>query len=263
MRPRVGRVAVESGAALLHGAQSSAGNNVLLRACGQDNNDTSRSCGNTLSFKTLAGTSYLFDREWGTAGAANGQFKMSAGVSTDALETSTSPTSPITGSRSSHRRAASSRSGDTGTGDGQFFGPTGVSVDPSGNVFVADSGNNRVSKFNSWGGFLLKWGTSGSSNGQFNAPRESTPPRAASTWRTETTAGSRSSASWGAPHHLGHLRRQQRTAQQSVWHQHRPPRGRLRRGHEQQPDPEVHFGGRLRNEVGHQRLGQRPVLSRV
>src|SRR5438445_13041698 len=36
--------------------------------------------------------------------------------------------------------------GSQGGGDGQFANPTGVAVDGSGNVFVAD-GNNRIQKF--------------------------------------------------------------------------------------------------------------------
>ena len=37
--------------------------------------------------------------------------------------------------------------GSSGTGNGQFAGPGGIKVDGSGNVFVADSGNNRIQKF--------------------------------------------------------------------------------------------------------------------
>ena len=39
--------------------------------------------------------------------------------------------------------------GSFGSGDGQFGSnsPTAVAVDASGDVFVADNGNNRVQKF--------------------------------------------------------------------------------------------------------------------
>ncbi len=60
--------------------------------------------------------------------------------------------------------------GTTGAGNGQFNDPTGVAVDGAGNVYVADSNNNRVEKFTSTGAFVLAWGTSGSGTGQFNAP---------------------------------------------------------------------------------------------
>jgi sugar lactone lactonase YvrE len=39
-----------------------------------------------------------------------------------------------------------------------------------GNVYVADSGNNRIQKFNSTGGYLTQWGSYGSDNGQFLLP---------------------------------------------------------------------------------------------
>ena len=51
-----------------------------------------------------------------------------------------------------------------------FSDPSGVAVDSSGNVYVADSGNKRIQKFNSAGGFITKWGSSGSGDGQFSYP---------------------------------------------------------------------------------------------
>jgi DNA-binding beta-propeller fold protein YncE len=60
--------------------------------------------------------------------------------------------------------------GSRGSGDGQFSYPLGVAVDASGNVFVADSDNDRIQVFNSSGTFLSRWGFSGSGNGQFYSP---------------------------------------------------------------------------------------------
>jgi tripartite motif-containing protein 71 len=37
--------------------------------------------------------------------------------------------------------------GSEGSGDGQFGEPGGIAVDGAGNVYVADTGNNRVQKF--------------------------------------------------------------------------------------------------------------------
>src|SRR5262249_4034573 len=50
---------------------------------------------------------------------------------------------------------------------GQFIEPRGVAVDPNGNIFVADTGNNRIQEFNSSGVFLRMWGSAGFGDGQF------------------------------------------------------------------------------------------------
>ncbi len=58
--------------------------------------------------------------------------------------------------------------GTYGTGDGQFYFPTGIAVDSSGNFYVADTLNYRIQKFNSSGVFITKWASQGSGDGQFN-----------------------------------------------------------------------------------------------
>jgi sugar lactone lactonase YvrE len=60
--------------------------------------------------------------------------------------------------------------GGAGTGDGQFNQPESIATDPSGNVYVVDTGNNRVQKFSPNGAFITKWGGAGSADGQFNYP---------------------------------------------------------------------------------------------
>jgi tripartite motif-containing protein 71 len=59
--------------------------------------------------------------------------------------------------------------GSQGSGDGQFNSPRGIAVDPLGNVYVTDTGNNRVQKFDSNGTFVSKWNSTGSGN-TFHAP---------------------------------------------------------------------------------------------
>ncbi len=48
--------------------------------------------------------------------------------------------------------------------------PQGIAIDASNNVYVADTGNNRIEVFTSGGVFVTKWGTAGSGNGQFSSP---------------------------------------------------------------------------------------------
>jgi DNA-binding beta-propeller fold protein YncE len=60
--------------------------------------------------------------------------------------------------------------GSNGSGDGQLNFPESVAIDSSGNVYIADSGNNRIQKFSSDGTFITKWGSLGNGTGQFHEP---------------------------------------------------------------------------------------------
>jgi DNA-binding beta-propeller fold protein YncE len=63
------------------------------------------------------------------------------------------------------------KSDQGGTGNGEFSLPVRVAVDSSGNVYVADTGNDRIQKFDSSGNYVLQWGSTGSGNGQFSNPK--------------------------------------------------------------------------------------------
>jgi streptogramin lyase len=65
----------------------------------------------------------------------------------------------------------SCRAGTTGSGNGQMSGPTGVALDPQGDIWVVDRGNNRVEEFGSKEEYLRQVGTKGKGNGQFEYPR--------------------------------------------------------------------------------------------
>ena len=59
----------------------------------------------------------------------------------------------------------------SGEEPGEFDEPQGVALDGEGNLFVADTGNHRIQKFNPAGEFLLAFGEEGDGAGQFRYPR--------------------------------------------------------------------------------------------
>ncbi len=62
------------------------------------------------------------------------------------------------------------RFGNIGSDESLFITPTGVALDKAGNVYVADSGNDRVQRFNPGGAFIMAWGGSGDAGGSFDEP---------------------------------------------------------------------------------------------
>jgi DNA-binding beta-propeller fold protein YncE len=58
--------------------------------------------------------------------------------------------------------------GSAGTDPGEFNGPAGLALDTAGNVYVADSLNDRVQVFDQNGAFLRQWGGPGTGDGEFD-----------------------------------------------------------------------------------------------
>jgi streptogramin lyase len=71
--------------------------------------------------------------------------------------------------------------GEKGSGNGQFIEPDGVAV-ASGITWVVDSGNSRIEKFNSEGGYLGQFGEKGSGNGQLQYPTDIDVDSAGNLW---------------------------------------------------------------------------------
>jgi len=60
---------------------------------------------------------------------------------------------------------------DKGIVPGQFLFPTYVTLDPAGNVYVTDTLNSRIQKFDPDGKFLAKYGERGNGWGMFDKPK--------------------------------------------------------------------------------------------
>src|SRR5713226_5342947 len=58
-----------------------------------------------------------------------------------------------------------------GPAGGQFDTPYAVATDASGNIFVTDTGNHRIQKFDATGNFVTAWGSEGPGAGQLEGPR--------------------------------------------------------------------------------------------
>jgi sugar lactone lactonase YvrE len=134
----------------------------------------------------------MFLTKWGSQGATEGRFFSPSSIATDARgnvfvsdrlnnriqQFDTNGTfirmwgwGVSSGALGFQICTANCQAGIQGDGNGQFFYPQGVAVDSLGNVYVVDSGNDRIQKFDHNGNYLLKWGTFGSSNAHFNSPR--------------------------------------------------------------------------------------------
>ncbi len=98
----------------------------------------------------------------------------SYGVGPTVLEGDSALEDPYVASRQD--LAAAQVIGSQGSGPGNFESPRDVAVGRDGSLYVADTRNHRVQKFDAAGGFLLSWGSfccvegAAAGPGQFNEP---------------------------------------------------------------------------------------------
>jgi tripartite motif-containing protein 71 len=122
-----------------------------------------------------------FETEWGSYGGAHGQFGPIGGLATDAaghvyvVDSSHNRIEKFDGAGNfitswGHRGSAL---GEFNFGSSQnYTQPPGGGIAVAGtHVYVADSGNDRIERFNLEGGEAIEWGSYGSGLGQFSYPR--------------------------------------------------------------------------------------------
>jgi hypothetical protein len=68
------------------------------------------------------------------------------------------------------RLGADEGSGAPGSGPGSFDHPGAVAVDGAGEIYVADTANNRIVKLSPRGAVVGEWGSRGSGDGRFHSP---------------------------------------------------------------------------------------------
>jgi tripartite motif-containing protein 71 len=68
------------------------------------------------------------------------------------------------------RFGANSGDGSSGSGPGEFDHPAAVAIDGAGEIFVADTSNNRIVKLSPSGSLLAQWGERGAADGRFHSP---------------------------------------------------------------------------------------------
>ncbi len=62
--------------------------------------------------------------------------------------------------------------GAQGSGDGQFYDPSGIAVASDGTIYVADTNNHRIQRFSADGLFMSALGNWGTGDGQFRYPND-------------------------------------------------------------------------------------------
>ncbi len=76
--------------------------------------------------------------------------------------------------------------GSFGSATGKFSHPTGIAEDSKGNIWVVDTSNRRLQKFDSTGKYLTSFGVLGMGNGQFKRPTDVAIDSSGNLWVTDS-----------------------------------------------------------------------------
>lgn len=161
---------------------------VYFRQNGPPRRDDEPGWKTTVQFPLMAADPYIYSQELKTATSSSSPWTVTctnegdgrATLSVDVLLGSSGPitiTNQTTGKsvvltdvNPANLISMLSKWGSVGSEPGEFAVPTGAAYDTSGNLFVVDSWNHRIQKFNSTGAYQSSFGSFGGGNGQFNSP---------------------------------------------------------------------------------------------
>lgn len=113
---------------------------------------------------------YLVDKTWGSHGTANGQFDGNIGISIRGDRIYTTENDGARVQIFDLDGNFKAKFGSFGEGSGQFRAARQVVVDSLLNLFVVDSENDRVTRFNSSYVPMTAWGSDGTGNLNFKNP---------------------------------------------------------------------------------------------
>jgi tripartite motif-containing protein 71 len=129
-----------------------------------------------------SGSTYSYANQWACSGSGNGQFKNPLAVAADAAgniyvaDANNNRIQKFTYDAATRAYTYYCTWGGpaAGTNAGQFWSPCGVALDAAGNIFVSDTANNRIQKYNvnssSWSIFSTGY-TIGGATYHWSSPR--------------------------------------------------------------------------------------------
>ena len=135
------------------------------------------------------------------------------------------------------RFGAGGGNGASGSGPGEFDHPEAVAVDGAGDMYVADTYNNRVVKLSPAGAVLDEWGSRGTGDGRFHSPTGIALDAAGNVYVVDSENNRVEVFDSGRPlpAEVGRARDRPRRILLPDRDRRRLRRRRLRRRHEQQP----------------------------